>query len=221
MVSTLQRSPISLFIHSADNFGSTAYGTYRREKIDPAVAAMGETVDYLHKVAAFTRQRDDRQTAYVSLKKAGALQMEEYSEFPCVSIPFGQNNKFFYREDVLQRINSHLDCRTHDRLRTFTIYGRRGVGKTDIALRYASLNEAGFDAIFWIQCETAAALRGSFTDMALKLNLRNASTSSTHAENLLLCHNWLRKTGGSFTSAIKLFISSQLMVHSKTLAIDI
>jgi hypothetical protein len=54
------------------------------------------------------------------------------------------------------------------------IYGRRGVGKTDIALQYAYTNPAGFEAIFWIQCETSITLRQSFTDMAVALNLPGA-----------------------------------------------
>jgi hypothetical protein len=57
---------------------------------------------------------------------------------------------------------------------SIAIYGRRGVGKTDIALEYAYANVAGFEAIFWIQCETSITLRQSFTDMACALNLPGA-----------------------------------------------
>jgi hypothetical protein len=73
--------------------------------------------------------------------------------------------------------------RDNNRLRTYTIYGRRGVGKTDIALQYAHTNPSQFDAIFWIQCETSVSLRQSFTDTAVQLNLpgadRNGWTSGT------------------------------------------
>jgi len=51
---------------------------------------------------------------------------------------------------------------------------RRGVGKTDIALQYAYTNPPGFDAIFWIQCETTLSLRQSFTEAAVELNLPGA-----------------------------------------------
>lgn len=69
------------------------------------------------------------------------------------------------------------------------IYGRRGVGKTDIALQYAYTNPAGFEAIFWIQCETSITLRQSFTDMAIALDLPGADQhgGSSSSETPFLC----------------------------------
>jgi hypothetical protein len=90
------------------------------------------------------------------------------------------------------------------------IYGRRGVGKTDIALQYAYTNPAGFDAIFWIACETSITLRQSFTDMAVALNLPGADRNGGwpfyngkfytdlqtghHEENQLSVQKWLKTT---------------------------
>ena len=75
-------------------------------------------------------------------------------------------------------------------LRTYTIYGRRGVGKTEIALQYAYENPSGFDAIFWIQCETSVSIRQSFTDVAVALNLpgadRNGISQNSLESNVLL-----------------------------------
>ena len=124
--------------------------------------------------------------------------MTEHSQFPCVFLPYSRYGNFWGREEILQKIDRHLDwksTRLPDALRTFTIYGRRGVGKTWIALEYAYKNEKRFDAIFWIQCETAASLRISYTNMALTLKLPGAVQAGPHEDNLRLCHNWLRKTG--------------------------
>ena len=177
---------------------SSAWPPFRRDKIEPAIEAMGENVSHIHSIAAFTTLRNDRQTAYVAQKVAGALQMNQYSHFPCISVPLLRNEQFYGRESVLQRIQQWLDWKKNPdqtTTRTFTIYGRRGIGKTHIALEYAYRNDKNFDAIFWIQCETAAALRKSFTDMALGLRLPEAIQGGPHEDNLRLCHDWLRKTG--------------------------
>jgi hypothetical protein len=41
-----------------------------------------------------------------------------------------------------------ISDRDNNRLRTYIIYRRRGVGKTDITLQYAHTNPSQFDAIF-------------------------------------------------------------------------
>lgn len=83
----------------------------------------------------------------------------------------------------MKRIISHLSPKDGvSELRTYTIYGRRGVGKTEIALQYAYENRSGFDAIFWIQCETSISLRQSFTDVAVCLNLPGADRSGKVCE---------------------------------------
>lgn len=171
---------------------------FRRDKIEPAIEAMGDYVTQIHSIAAFSTLRKDRQTNYVAQKIEGTLQMQEYSHFPCISVPLLRNQKFYGREQVLQKIGIHLDSKLNpdqQTTRTFTIYGRRGIGKTHIALEYVYRNEKTFDAIFWIQCETAASLRKSFTDMALMLRLPKAVQGGPHEDNLRLCHDWLRKTG--------------------------
>ena len=167
----------------------------RREKIEPAIAAMGDVVNHLHNIAAFTSLREQRQTQYVRQKTAGIVQMTEYSQFPCVSLPRSRDQKFWGREEILWKIDQHLNQKSSKVLRTFSIYGRRGVGKTYIALEYAFRKEKSFDAIFWIQCETAASLRISYTAMAMALKLPGAVQAGPHEDNLRLCHDWLRKTG--------------------------
>ena len=177
---------------------SNMWPPFRRVKIEPAIEAMGDCVTQIHSIAAFSTLRKDRQTSYVAQKLEGTLNMQEYSQFPCISVPLLRNKKFYGREQILQRIGNHLDWKSNPSqktTRTYTIYGRRGIGKTHIALEYVYRNEKTFDAIFWIQCETAASLRKSFTDMALSLRIPKAVQGGPHEENLILCHDWLRKTG--------------------------
>jgi len=119
---------------------------------------------------------------------------EEPGTFPNRILPFSQNPKFYGREDELDKINTYLAPRGDQSLRTYTIYGKRGVGKTEIALQFAYTNHPGYDAIFWIQCETSVAIRQSFTNVAISLNLPGADREGRHEENLLAVQNWLKRT---------------------------
>lgn len=139
---------------------------------------LDSTVKHLNDIASYSAVNFEHQVKNLLLRHAPVLQAEEHAIFPCTKLPFQQNNNFFGREAELERINSHLTPKEGNndgpKLRTYTIYGRRGVGKTQVALQYACENPSSFEAIFWIQCETSVALRQSFTDIAVALNLPGA-----------------------------------------------
>lgn len=113
---------------------------------------------------------------------------------PKMVIPFQQNPNSFGREEELEKISNYLTPTQDHSLRTYTIYGRRGIGKTEIALQFAHTNPTNFDAIFWVQCETAVSIRQSFTNIAMSLNLPGAAPEGHHEENLLAVQNWLKHT---------------------------
>jgi hypothetical protein len=119
---------------------------------------------------------------------------DEPCAFPNVILPFRQNPRFYGRDVELDKISKHLTPTGDQSLRTYTIYGRRGVGKTEIALQFAHVNQCGFDAIFWIQCETSVSIRQSFTNVAVALNLPGADRDGHHEENQLAVQQWLKKT---------------------------
>jgi len=121
----------------------------------------------------------------LSLRHAPLVLPDEYATFPITMIQRSQNENFYGRQEELERINRFLDHRGSNGLRTYTIYGRRGVGKTDIALQYAYTNPSGFEAIYWVQCETSLSLRQSFTDMAVELNLPGADRDGKLPERLM------------------------------------
>ena len=92
---------------------------------------------------------------------------EERATFPLRMLPFDHNKDFYGRREELAKLDRYLKQEGTEKLRTFSIYGRRGVGKTEIALEYAYRNPSRFDAILWIACETSLSLRQSFTNMAI------------------------------------------------------
>ena len=135
---------------------------------------MDGIVKHLSEITNFSAVNHERGVKMLSIRHHQVPQPEEYATFPIAMLPRGKNENFYGRQEELERINQYLDYRGSTQLRTYTIYGRRGVGKTDIALQYAYTNPSGFDAIFWIQCETSLVLRQSFTDVAVALNLPGA-----------------------------------------------
>jgi len=138
-------------------------------------ADMDSTVRHLNEISNYSKFNLERAVKNLSVRYAPVPDTDEHANFPCVKLPFQQNEKFYGREAEMKKIHDHLSPKEGmSELRTYTVHGKRGVGKTEIALQYAYKNPSGFDAIFWIQCETSVSLRQSFTDIAISLNLPGA-----------------------------------------------
>jgi hypothetical protein len=145
---------------------------------------MEGVVKHLNDITSYSMVNLERQAKHLLLKHAPVLEPEEHATFPIMMVPRGRNENFYGRQEELQRIDQYLDYRGNPQLRTYTIYGRRGVGKTDIAMEYAYTNPSAFEAIFWIQCETSLSLRQSFTDMAVAINLPGADRNGEVLDHL-------------------------------------
>jgi hypothetical protein len=143
------------------------------KKITGDLTSMDAFTKHLNDINSYSKVNLERATKTLNLSHGPAQYPEEHVTFPIAMITRNKNENFFGRADELKNINEFLGHKDTN-LRTYTIYGRRGVGKTDIALQYAHTNPAGFDAIFWVNCETSVALRKSFTDMAVALNIPGA-----------------------------------------------
>lgn len=129
----------------------------------------------MNDITSYSKVNLDRQVKNMIIRHAPVVEPLETGTFPNFILPRQANRKFYGREAELEKIDQYLDWKkSASGLRTYTIYGRRGVGKTEIAAQYAHTNQAGFDAVFWIQCETSISLRQSFTDVAISLGLPGA-----------------------------------------------
>lgn len=118
----------------------------------------------------------------------------EKAIFPVENLPLTKTQNFTGRSNEIENIHSWLGTTDNKRLRTYLIYGRRGIGKTQIALEYCARYSSTYDAIFWIQCETNASLRQSFADIAMALELDGPDNGSFFEENMRKVNNWLRQT---------------------------
>ncbi|RDW59780.1 hypothetical protein BP6252_12867 [Coleophoma cylindrospora] len=155
-------------------------------------------VKHVNEIINYSKANREKQASTLAMRHGLVFEPEEPGTFPIFmsskKYPNGRNDEFYGRQEELDRINRYLDYNGSTELRTYTIYGRRGVGKTDLAMEYAARNPAGYDAIFWIECETSLSLRHSFTNMAVELNLPGADRSGHHEENQLAVLKWLKST---------------------------
>lgn len=153
-------------------------------------------VKHLEEILNYSSVNRQRAQRNLDMKHQILPDAEEIGFIPIIQLPRKKNNYFYGRTEELAAIDKALNWRHKENhpLRTYTIYGKRGVGKTELALEYAHSNPAGFDYIFWIQCETGLALRQSFTDMAIALDLPKAAEHGHHEENQLAVLTWLKKT---------------------------
>lgn len=113
-------------------------------------------------------------------------------------IPFAESSRFWGREDILANIDDTLLTNTANlSLRSFVLHGMGGVGKTQIALRYANASRAKFDAIFWVSAENPITLGQSFREIARMLGLFKAGTETDNNTVTLEVKQWLSSTSRS------------------------
>lgn len=79
-------------------------------------------------------------------------------------------------------------------LRSFALYGMGGVGKTQIALKYANTSRDKFDSIFWISSDNAITIGQSFREIAKSLGLIQPGMESDDNAVTLEVKSWLSST---------------------------
>lgn len=166
-------------------------------KIKEYLDNMESTIKHLQSMGTTSKISQAQALTYVGLglrdrdvEKDGA----EKALFPLQSLPAFHTKYFTGRDKEIDSIHERLGSTEVDRLQSYLIYGRRGIGKTQIALEYSRRYRENYDAIFWIQCETSASLRTSFAEMAVALELEGADKNGHFEENLMKVLGWLRRT---------------------------
>jgi hypothetical protein len=113
-------------------------------------------------------------------------------------IPFAENSRFWGRREILSRIDNALFAETsQSSLRSFALYGMGGVGKTQIALKYANSSRSKFSAIFWIAAENSITLGQSFREIAKMMCLIKPDEEADDNAVILEVKSWLSLTSES------------------------
>ena len=149
--------------------------------------------------AEAARMRIDGERNAEILAVMHALQASRINQqlLPCYCIPSGIGGRFYGRENAIKSIEEALQPRQNaSNIRSFALYGMGGVGKTQIALRYATSHRDDYDAILWISADNSIKMAQSFLEVAQRLQLmpdnQEAQDSSAAITKLKI---WLGQTG--------------------------
>lgn len=128
-------------------------------------------------------------------------------KLPCHLLnPFFPDPGFHGREDILATIDKALctaeghPARLQSTLRTFALTGIGGVGKTQVALRFAHTRARKFDAVFFVQADDSIKVAEAYSRIALELNLISAEDIADRviAQNVVM--QWLSDPRRHFTN---------------------
>jgi hypothetical protein len=83
------------------------------------------------------------------------------------SVSYPPNPQFVGRTEILELIHTHLDPDAKPGFTaSFALHGLGGVGKTQIAIRYAYLHQKDFDIIYWLRANDIETLITSYIELS-------------------------------------------------------
>jgi hypothetical protein len=174
-----------------------------RSKFSTILKDIADKTYYLKNIAEAQNIRQLSQTHAEWAKRLEGLTMAQSNiehweiSLPCHSLPFGHNPGFYGRESILQRTRDALANKDNDRrIRSVAFWGTGGIGKSQIALEFASQQGSkGIPIILWISSEKETEVASSFNKAAQKLKLRDVLPSNTPDRNRDLVLEHLQRTG--------------------------
>ncbi len=115
----------------------------------------------------------------------------------CHVIPYGRNERFFGRKDILAQMETELLDMPQEarRMRSFALHGMPGVGKTQTALQFVHQHLSAFEAIFWVSASSTEKLSQEYVDIARALDLDKGLVAADQLKSANLVKDWLRYTG--------------------------
>lgn len=128
---------------------------------------------------------------------------------PCIYMPMARNEDFFGRDDTLQFLESQLCVdlaetsgagQQSTSLKTCSLYGPAGIGKTQVAVEFVYRHMKKFDAVFWVHADEASKLIEDVNRITVHLGLVDKTSADSGDQTLTrdLLKRWL---GNPMTSS--------------------
>ncbi|PYH93879.1 TPR-like protein [Aspergillus ellipticus CBS 707.79] len=167
---------ICFYARTIHFFRSQKHAILLRNSWSELSGDFGRTVQRIKRLSAtieseveLTRMRHDNQKYHEILD----LMTHFHTQRPDAAtkgrhhIPFSESPRFWGREHILSQIDGALAGNASTpSLRLFVLCGMAGVGKTQIALKYANASRDKFDSIFWISSDNTITIGQSFREIA-------------------------------------------------------
>lgn len=173
------------------------------EKFATTVEDIEDVLNRVERVATiYQRQYQGDLSSWLSYLSLAPHVSRDTAQIPCYVLPPIRTARFFDRDDVIEKIDSHFkDGNSTTPLRSLALYGMGGVGKSHVAMKYLEKNLATkeYDAIFWVKAESSVSIQQGFTEIALRLKLPDTGPA-THDENRMILKGWLQQTSESIDS---------------------
>jgi hypothetical protein len=118
-------------------------------------------------------------------------------QLPCYYPSFNLPDEDFYgRESALERLEGSLHpSRATQCLRTMTVTGPAGIGKTKLALQYCQKFQNQYDVVLWVHADEESKLANDFVKIAVKLGFVSRDSPETRDQEYCrqLVKAWLSK----------------------------
>ena len=177
-----------LFSRPANHFGSATVDHVQRLK------QIGEWVELEARWTNISFQRQtqlDQHTRLVELVQSKGHQMMVLN-LPYRDLPLCRNTTFHFRDELLTALRECLQpCQQLLEIRSVGLHGLGGVGKTQIALEFAYRYMRKYDAIFWVEAETSAKLKESFSAYGKTLVSNGTQPQQHDAQQIETFRRWL------------------------------
>lgn len=106
-----------------------------------------------------------------------------------------RNLGFFGQKDVLRQIDDVLlrgvDDTAQIQLRSFVLCVLGGIGKTEIAIEYTFSRKPQFDAIFWVNADTAQKTAAGLSEIARELGLEDSDSNNDPVATREIVKGWM------------------------------
>jgi hypothetical protein len=133
--------------------------------------------------------------------KSGPMSKTSSPRLPCYMLQqrklagecMGRSDVVQLLQDALSPSVTQSESSPRGELRSFALYGLGGVGKSEIAIEYATMYKKKYDAIFWVSSDTEPKLASSFNDIAIELGLSEDADAGNQVVSRDRVIEWLTR----------------------------